>query len=909
MSTVEEETLLIDFNNTAATYPKDKNIVALFEEQAERSPEAVAIVFKDEQLSYKELNARSNQLARYLQTQGVKAETLVPICIKRSPEMVIGILGILKAGGTYVPVDPEYPQDRISYMLEDTGAKIVLSSRAGREKLNRTKQAQVIELDGDWKQIEKEQGSNLKEAIGSDQLAYIIYTSGSTGRPKGVMIEHNSLVNYLLNSKARYINREKGGSGSFIHLSCTFDASLTAMFMPLLSGKSIVLSSMDSIEVFEDSNLMKYAPYDFIKITPAHLELIHSKLKYGNRKLLTKKLVIGGEALHAGHFSRLIEEGIDIEVINEYGPTEATVGCSTYSFYPVTDREKIKKAIPIGKPIDNTQIYILGEQSQLAPIGVTGEICIGGEGLARGYLNQPELTTGKFTSNPFSKEAGARVYKTGDLGRWLSDGNIEYLGRKDDQVKVRGYRIELGEIESILNESGLVQQAVVLAKADSSLVGYVVLQGSFDKQAVQNHLGTKLPDYMVPALWVELKSLPLTANGKVDRKALPDPELTDLATEYAAPRNETEAKLTEIWQKLLGVEHIGIYDNFFELGGHSLLAMRVASSIRLELGLELGIRELFVHPEIAGLTAYLETNNKKKLRSLIPIKASGNKPPLYIICGAGGTVFKFLEFAQLLDRDQPVYGLQQFTDNNDPEEFPDTIEGIAAQYIEDIVAENPEGPYALSGHCLGGIIAFEMASQLEAMGKKVLLLAMFDTNLRQEKEKIKSSLYSFNHIASIIKKGISIISVKIKFELFLLTKHPKQALLYKITKVSPWLGIYDAKPENIEQDVFDKLTLKLEKALNSYKVKYYDGGILLFSAMKNYFFVDVEKKIIYKEIPVNYKAKYAWKEYVKSFEVHEIEGEHSTIFNKENAQEFSRILQRHLDESVILDQETTGATN
>ena len=608
LSGAEEEQLLVGFNVTQTDYVTEKSVVELFEDHAGSNPGSLAVVFEDQELSYGELNERSNQLAHYLQKQGVKPGTLVPVCIERGLEMVVGILGILKAGGAYVPVDPSYPADRISYMLEDTGAKLVLSSKAGREKLNGT--ASIIELDGDWGLISGEAAENINVKILPEQLAYVIYTSGSTGQPKGVMIEHQSLINYLSNSKTRYINDAEGGSGSFIHLSYTFDASLTGLFMPLLSGKYLVIGSGAGADVFRDENLEKYAPYDFIKITPSHIGLLPAAFKSSNGSWLSGKLVIGGEALRLGQFNSLINEGIDVEVINEYGPTEATVGCSTYSFSTLGPQEFTQNEVPIGKPISNTQIYILSGDKGLSPVGVSGEICIGGAGLARGYLNRPELTSEKFIKDPFSKKAGARLYKTGDLGRWLPDGNIEYLGRMDDQVKIRGYRIELGEIESVLNGSGQVQQGVVLAKADSGgnkrLVGYAVPQGTFDKQAVQNYLGTKLPEYMVPSLWVELESMPLTANGKIDKKALPDPELTEMAKEYVAPRNATEAKLAEIWQEVLGVELIGIHDDFFELGGHSLLAIRLVSYIKRDLSVSIPIQTLFRFTSIGDQSKYLD---------------------------------------------------------------------------------------------------------------------------------------------------------------------------------------------------------------------------------------------------------------------------------------------------------------
>ena len=405
----EERQLLVDFNDTSAAYAKDSNVISLFEKQVTKIPESSALVFGETALSYRELNERSNQLAHYLSTRGIGEETMVPICLEPGLEMIIGILGILKAGGAYVPVDPGYPQERITYILEDIGANFIIASRNSRSMLEGQKGVEIIELDGDPSILESGSRDNLQKNIVPEQLAYIIYTSGSTGKPKGVMIEHGSLINYLLNHKTAYI--ENGRDRSFMHLSFTFDASVTGIFMPLLSGKRLVMGSQKSINSFEDINLQKYAPYDFIKITPSHLELLQDKLYTPNGNLLTGKLVIGGEALRPGQFDQLIAQELDIEIINEYGPTEATVGCSTYHFRLPADKEKIKDSISIGKPVDNVTLYILGKDNELLPIGIKGELCIGGEGLARGYLNRAELTTEKFIPNPFSEIADPNYIK------------------------------------------------------------------------------------------------------------------------------------------------------------------------------------------------------------------------------------------------------------------------------------------------------------------------------------------------------------------------------------------------------------------------------------------------------------------------------------------------------------------
>ncbi|MEO7536236.1 MAG: amino acid adenylation domain-containing protein, partial [Ferruginibacter sp.] len=610
----EEQKLLNDFNNTTVPYPKDKSIVDLFVEQVSRTPIATAVVFEEDKLTYTELHERSNQLAHYLRSRNVKKETLVPIILDRSLDMIIAILGILKAGAAYVPIDPEYPQDRISYMLEDTAAKLVLSSKASLSKLATTSGIDIIEIDTEWKNISQESVNNLETKPAADDLAYVIYTSGSTGKPKGVMIEHCSVINLLLS-----ISGTVDFKAESIFLSVTtysFDISYLEFYMPLiLGGKLIVLPRQITTNGFRlAEKISHYAP-THMQATPSTWHLL---LEAGWKNQEAIKMLVGGEAVKNELKNVLCELG---DVWNVYGPTETTIWSTIKKLQP-------DQKVLIGTPIANTIIQIVSKDGQLAPVGIPGEICIGGAGLARGYLNRPELTAEKFINNRFAND-GSKIYKTGDLGCWLADGNIDCLGRIDDQVKVRGYRIELGEIETVLVQSGLVNKAVVIAKDDNQgdkhLVAYVVAGEKFDKQALANYLHGKLPEFMVPAVWIELETLPLTPNGKIDKKALPNPATVEfLSNEYTPPRNEVEVKLAEIWQELLRVDRIGVHDNFFELGGHSLLAMRVISAIRRELETELAIKALFVNPTIALLALHLK--GEQKTLALPTIQAVKERP-------------------------------------------------------------------------------------------------------------------------------------------------------------------------------------------------------------------------------------------------------------------------------------------
>jgi amino acid adenylation domain-containing protein len=613
MLTDDEHKLLDQFNSTGVEYPTGKTIVDLFEQHAEINPDAVAIIFKNYKITYRQLNEKSNQLAHLLTSKGVKEETVVPIVLERSVEMIVAILGIWKAGGAYVPIDHESPATRIGYILKDTGAKLILCDTDDRKELLPS-DLDVISIS-DNQELDKFSANNLTGRPAPGQLAYIIYTSGSTGRPKGVMVEHKSIFNYILSSKAQFINEKGKSSGTFVHLSYTFDASLKSMLTPLVSGKLIVISSKPLAYVFEDTNLHKYAPYDFIQLTPSHLDFFYLVYKNERGKPVTGKISIGGEALYKNHFDPLIETGEELKVINEYGPTEATVACSNYSF-DIAANEKIPQRLPIGKPVDNTQVYILNEHDQPVPIGVIGEICVGGVQVARGYLNSPDLTKKRFITNPFNRNSGETIYKTGDMGRWLPDGNIECLGRKDDQVKIRGYRVEPGEIESILIKNEMIRQVTVIPKEDTDgrkrLIAYIVPNGLFDKKEIVSYLQIWLPNYMIPESWIIQEELPLTWNGKIDRNILPEPKFEtslngdELQENFEAPRTKEEQTIASIWQDVLGVQQVGIKDNFFELGEPSVLAIKVLRLVEEMTGKYLPLSTIYENPTLEKFVKRLQ---------------------------------------------------------------------------------------------------------------------------------------------------------------------------------------------------------------------------------------------------------------------------------------------------------------
>ncbi|MFN6449694.1 MAG: amino acid adenylation domain-containing protein, partial [Nostoc sp. DedSLP05] len=599
----EQQQLLVEWNDTQVDYAFDKCIHQLFEEQVERTPDAVAVVFENQQLTYHQLNCRANQLAHYLRSLGVKPDALVGICVERSLDIVVGLLGIFKAGGAYVPLDPDYPQERLHFMLEDAQVSVLLTQERLIHRLPEH-QAKLVCLDEAWEEIAQNNQDNLSSGVKASDLAYVIYTSGSTGRPKGVMVEHRGLCNLTLAQIQTFGLHSDSRVLQFASFS--FDASIWEIVLALGSGATLYLGTKDSllpgkplIEQLHNHCITN------ITLPPSALAVMPME-----ELPALQTIIVGGEACSA----ELIRQwSAGRNFFNGYGPTEATV-CATIAKC-TEDDEKIS----IGKAIANTKVYILDENLQLVPVGVPGELHIGGVGLARGYLNRPELTQEKFIPNPFdrNRRAGERLYKTGDLARYLPDGNIEYLGRIDNQIKIRGFRIELGEIEAILSEYTGVRENVVVAREDipgeKRLVAYFVsqLEQTPTTNELRIFLKEKLPQYMVPSAFVRLELLPLTPNGKVDRKALPVPDSqnTQLAVSFVAPRTPVEKVLADIWANALHIEKVGVLDNFFDLGGHSLSTIRVMSQINETFQIKLPLRHLFTAPTIAELAYTIESTS------------------------------------------------------------------------------------------------------------------------------------------------------------------------------------------------------------------------------------------------------------------------------------------------------------
>jgi len=608
----ERELVLTQWSGETWDYARDRCMHELFAEQVARTPEAVAVVDEDQQLTYRELDHKANQLAHYLQRQGVGPDALVGIMVERSIEMVVGLLGILKAGGAYVALDPQYPRDRLAFMLDDSDVDLILTQQALLDAVPQHNM-QVVLLDADWQAITTHQDSiHTPNEPMTEHLAHIIYTSGSTGRPKGVMIEHRSLTNYLQAVGKRFALQPGDRMLQFFSLSV--DGIAEDLYSCLTRGATVVLRTTE----------MMATPFTFLQECARHrITVLDLPVAYWHELTANlsaedwaqledlRLIVIGGEEPLPERFAQW-HRAVDrrVRLINTYGPTEATVIATMYELSRgnAAAAADADRRIPIGRALENVRTYVLDKQLQPVPTGVLGELYLGGDALARGYFNDPGLTAERFVPDPFSNQNGTRLYHTGDLVRYLPDGNIEFRGRNDHQVKVRGFRVELGEVESAIVEHPLVHDAVVMARDDvggKRLVAYVVpaTSGELTAGELRNFLRQGLPQFMLPAHFILLDALPLLPNGKLDRRALPEPDHSrpELAAEYVAPRDETEQRVAAIWKEVLGIESVGVHDNFFDLGGHSLLATQIVSRLRSAFQAELPLRRLFETPTVEGL--------------------------------------------------------------------------------------------------------------------------------------------------------------------------------------------------------------------------------------------------------------------------------------------------------------------
>src|SRR5579864_2859248 len=742
----ERRQIVEEWNQTERAFP-DKTVAELFAEQARRNPGAVAVECGEQRLSYEELEQRARRVAEALRARGAGPEEIVAVAVPRSVELIIALLGIVKTGAAYLPLDAEYPAARLGWMLEDARPRCVLSSSEMAWKLPLSTPQLLLETvlkgDGGDAEGEEEEGEGEKKAAeetgeftgegdavgeggnGSSQnLVYVMYTSGSTGRPKAVAVSHRGVVRLVCNADYARLDSEQ----VMLQMApVSFDASTLEIWGSLLNGGKLVLAPEGVLAPEALEQLVEKAGVTTLWLTAGLFHaLVNSSGLEGLRGV--RQLLAGGDALAVGAVGRALEQLPDCVLINGYGPTEGT----TFSCCHRIGKEDGKRnSVPIGGPISNTEVYVLDGKLEPVPAGVAGELYIGGAGLARGYLKRGGMTAERFVANPYG-EPGKRMYRSGDLARWRGDGTLEFVGRVDQQVKVRGYRIELGEIEAALLGMEEVAEAVVEARVDASgekrLVGYVVTGTGqrIDRSMLQCRLKEVLPEYMVPAAIVEMESLPLTVNGKLDRRALPEPEFAG-SSQYRAPRTPQEEILCALFAEVLGVERVGLDDDFFELGGHSLLAVSLISRIRSILSIELEVADLFQHPTAGELltNSLAERVGEGAFEQVLAFRQEGSAPPLFCLPPGGGLGWVYAGLLRELDPQRPMYCLQA-PEAGGAQPLPETLQQAADEYLAIIREIQPEGPYHLLGWSVGGLLAHIIACSLQRDNQDVALLALLD---------------------------------------------------------------------------------------------------------------------------------------------------------------------------------------
>jgi amino acid adenylation domain-containing protein len=884
LSEIERNEILYAWNDTQTSFPA-VCVHELFEQQVDRAPDAVAVVFEEQRLTYRELNQRANQVAHFLRKRGVGPESLVGVSLKRSPELVVALLGVWKSGGAYVPLDPSYPPERLVFMVTNARIEILLTDSGSRALFPAASDRNLC-LDTDWSILAEEPVENPHAGAQPSNLAYVMYTSGSTGQPKGAMILHAGLVNYLCWAIKAYAV-EAGGSVP-VHSSISFDLTVTSLYPALLAGGQVELLPEDVGAQNLLTALRRQGTRNLVKITPAHLDLLGQQLGPNRVARLTKMFVIGGENLPAESVQLWRDYAPGTRLINEYGPTETVVGCCVHEVQP-GDPES--GSVPIGRPIANTQLYILDAEMQPVPIGATGELYIGGTGIARGYLHRPELTQERFLVDCFSKREGARLYRTGDLARYRADKTLEYLGRVDNQVKIRGYRIELEEIEATLAAHPAVQACAVLAREHSPgskrLVGYVVPRPG-TSQGVDNlvdFLKQRLPDYMLPAQFVLLESFPLTQNGKVDRKALPAPDAGNVGLSprsYVAPRSDLETGLAAAWEKVLGVPRVGITDDFFDLGGTSLSVLEFIQEMVKTTGLELSLGAVFRYPTIRELVESLGSDAAKNAAMLVSLQTAGDGLPVFCLCG----IDLYRDFARSLGKSQPVFGVYVSEEQAlaaqaaRGEKLDISIERLAEAYYQTIIRAEPQGPYRLAGISFGGVLAIEVASLMRKRGAEVDLVILLDAFLPQALRpnwlkwcRIQAAEIQKGNLAKVLQKLASKARAKLAKKL----EGPRRSAM-TVDEVF-----------NIRQAAFYQAIASWDaRSLTT------DFNVVLFRASEQLWGAHVEAE-----------ADYGWRHYVTGpLRVEPATGDHLGIIKPPNVTELARIAQQYLNR---MGSETTEA--
>jgi amino acid adenylation domain-containing protein len=724
LSATERHQVLYDWNDTGTAFPADKCVHELFEEQVARTPDAVAVACENEELNYGGLNRRANQLAHYLRKMGVGTGDTVAVLLERSIDLVVAEIAVLKCSAAYVPIDPAYSEERKAFLISDCEARAVLVC----EETALPGGLSAARVNIDKLILDEEATTDLYTPLDGDALAYIMYTSGSTGQPKGVMVPHRGITRLIWNNNyAQFSKEDRVAFG----VNPSFDVSTLEVWAPLLNGGCIVVIRQKTLlDPVGFGRMLEQQAVTILWLTVGlfnqYAHILQSQFA-GLRYLMS-----GGDILDPAVVARVLSSDAPQHLLNGYGPTESTTFTTTYEIASVREGS----SIPIGRPISNTQVYILDAQREPVPIGVVGELYVGGAGVALGYLNRPELTAEKFVQDPFSGEAGARMYRTGDLARWLRDGNIEFLGRNDFQVKIRGFRIELGEIEARLAKHPAVREAVVIAReerpGDKRLVAYYTTSLNDGSEAnapsaeqLRAYLSASLPEYMVPAAFMALEAWPLTSNGKLDRRALPAPEMDFHAVHSCEPpQGDVETMLAAIWAETLRLEQVNRHDDFFRLGGHSLLTLRVVTLLQ-QRGFIITVADIFANSTIESLAAKLKTRERPDSADIaIQINGGSADRPLFLTHCGNGELLYASALAPHIDRNIPLYGLPAMPAD---QAQPETIEEMATRMVRMIRSVQPAGPYRIAGWSGGGTIAYEIATQLIGAHEQVEFIAMFDT--------------------------------------------------------------------------------------------------------------------------------------------------------------------------------------
>ncbi|GGW61617.1 amino acid adenylation domain-containing protein [Winogradskyella epiphytica] len=862
-----------ELNTTEKSYPKEPLHELLFK-QAQINPSKNAIKFGEDQIAYSDLAKQVHQVAHYLKAHGVKNGDFVAVSLPRSTEMIITLIAIMECGAAYLPLDPTYPSKRLEFMLEDSESKCMITTKALSTSLEAG--INIIHLQDLFSKLEDYPESPLNETIDINNTAYLLYTSGSTGKPKGVPISHKNLVNLLFS-----VLDKPSIKASDVLISITtisFDIAMVELFAPLLAGAKLIVTNE---ETSKDTrlllNVMKEEAVTVMQATPGTWQML---MYSGWKEHLPIRAISTGEALPIVLAKNILDR-VDV-LWNMYGPTETTIWSA------MKEISKSDDLITIGRPMANTQFYIVNEQGKLVESGKTGELCIAGDGVAKGYWKRDDLTTEKFIKNPFESRLGPVLYRTGDLAKLLPSGDVHCLGRIDQQVKIRGHRIELGEIEQALDSLKGVDSSVVLVN-DDQLIAHVIAQnigndnsnqGRFWKEELKNYL----PTHMIPNQFIFVDEFPKTLSGKIDRKAL----LQNVPTkktkqEFAAPTTESEKIIASIWEDCLDIEKIDVNSDFFEIGGHSIVGVQVMARLESETGNRVPLVALLKHPTVKGLAAYMDSEFFV-WDSLIPLKPEGSKPPLYIVHGANHHVLMFNDLAQKLDKEQPVYGLQSRGIDGVSEPH-DSIHQMAADYISEIEASNPTGPYALGGFSYGGIVAFEMARQLIAKGKEVTLLAQFDTYVFPSyyyknpiKKKVLSSLYLIGKVGYVI---LNMFSNKKNF------LRRKELIKLQLSGFYLRLKHGHAKQYEIQFNVPIKLLKNHNKATERYTIIPQDIVIDLFRAKEEVNFVHDHKYLGWRKMST------------KGIRRHMVPGNHVDMFEKPHVDELAKSLQEVLNTKNI----------